>query len=449
MLRTLSRKFKPIFVRIKKSRLKIIKSSGLVPLYNFMLKTPLKEIIDEEFFDKRNQKLIKYLTSEFLLSIILRLIDGSIRLYHFRNKVNNNFFTRLFETEEVPHFTTLIYFLKRNSLKAHEYLNRIMFQISIWILIQEIKTRNLKTITIDVDATAGSVYGKQEGVEKGYNPEKNGQTAYQLQVWTIRETKTLLKVELRNGSVHCSKGFLEDLKILIPKLKKLGVKLRLIADSGYEKYEVFEYLEENRVAFVIAQKQRKTVKTAGKWAKNKQTSLKYDCTLKERCLTYREKRYRQIFIQVDRVYDENGQLCFVDFLADEFTNVFATNMDIAAETIYGLYREHAQVETIIGELKSGLGSVKSRSQSFNVNQSITQLCGIAYNIKTIYASQILKYSNGEIPDIQTIRDKELHVPGYFANHSGKNVFNVIAGSFKDFSRIYERVNEFQPVKLAS
>jgi hypothetical protein len=449
MLRTLSRKFKPIFVKIKKSRLKIIKSSGLVPLYNFMLKTPLKEIIDEEFFDTRNQKLIKYLTNEFLISIILRLIDGSIRLYHFRNKVNNNFFTKLFEIDKVPHFTTLIYFLKRNNYTAHKYLSTIMLRVSKWILIQEIKIKKLDTITIDIDATAGSVYGKQEGAEKGYNPEKKGQAAYQLQVWTIRETKTLLKVELRNGSVHCSKGFLDDLKILIPELKKLGVKIRLIADSGYEKYEVFDYLEKNEVGFIFAQRQRKSVKTSGKWAKNKETSLKYDCTLKERFLTYREKNYRQIFIQVDRVYDEHGQLCFVDFLADEFTNVFATNMDIAAENIYGLYREHAQVETIICELKSRLGSVKGRSHSFNVNQSLTQLCGIAYNIKTLYASQILKYSNGEIPDIQTIRDNELHVPGYFANHGGKNVFNVIAGSFKDFSRIYELVNDFQPLSLMS
>lgn len=449
MLKTICRKFKPIFVKIKKSRLEIIKSSGLVPLYNFMLKTPMKEIIDDEFIDIRNQKLIKYLASEFLISIILRLIDGSIRLYHFRHKVNNNFFAKIFEKEAVPHFTTLIYFLKRNGYSAHKCLSRIMYRISIWILLQEIQLRKLKTITIDVDATAGSVYGKQEGAEKGYNPEEKNQAAYQLQVWTIRETKSLLKVELRKGSMHCSKGFLEDLKILIPELKKLGVRIRLVADSGYEKYEVFEYLEDNDVGFIFAQRQRKTVKTAGKWAKNKHTSLKYDCTLKERYLLHNGKQFRQIYVQVDRIYDELGQLCFVDFLADEFTNVFATNMDFAAENIYGLYREHAQVETIISELKAGLGSVKSRSHSFNVNQSITQLCGIAYNIKTLYASRILRNGNDEIPNIQTIRDNDLHVPGYFAKHGGKKVFNVIADSFMEFNQIYERVNDYQPLKKAS
>ncbi len=347
MLKTITRKFKPFFVEIRKSKLKIFKSSGLIPLYNFILKSPLKEIIDEEFHDLRNQSGIQYLVSEILLSTLLRLIDGSVRLYHFRHNVNDNFFSKMFTAKTVPHFTTLIYFLKRNIAHAHLSLEKIMFRHSIWVLKQEILSRCLKTITIDVDATASTIYGKQEGAEKGYNPEKRNAKCYQLQVWSVRETKTLLKVELRKGSVHCSNGFLSDLKILVPELQKLGVKIRLVADSGYENYEVFGYLEKMKVGFIIAQRQRKTVKTAGKWAKSKKNSPKYDCTLKERKLETKYGTFRQVFIQVDKVYDENGQLFILDFVSDEFTNVFATNMVLTSENIYGLYREHAQVETII------------------------------------------------------------------------------------------------------
>ena len=227
-------------------------------------------------------------------------------------------------------------------------------------------------------------------------------------------------------------------------MKKLGVKIRLVADSGYENYEVFDYLDEMDVGFIIAQKQRKTVKIAGKWAKNRRSSLKYDCTLKERHLVGKNGKYRQIFVQVDKVYDEEGQLFILDFASDEFTNAFATNMSLTTENIYGLYREHAQVETIIGELKSGFGSVKSHCRKFDVNQSLTQLCGIAYNLKTLYASQILKY-DGRIPDIETIRDEELHIPGYFANHSGRKMFNIVIPTFKRFSIIFNRVNNFQSI----
>ncbi len=444
MLKTLTKKFKPFFVEIRKSRLQLIKSSGLLTIYNFILKSPLKDIIDEEFQDRRNQKFITYLTSEFILSILLRLIDGSIRLYHFRYKVNNEFLVRLFRSQQVPHFTTLIYFLKRNIEHAHYALERIHLRYSLWVLTQEIRLRNLKTITIDIDATASSIYGTQEGAEKGYNPEERNTRCYQLQVWSIRETKTLLKVELRNGSVHCSNGFLDDLKRIIPELKNLGVRIRLVADSGYEKFEVFDYLNEHGVGFIIAQKQRKTVKNAGKWAKNKKTSRKFDCTLKERFLETKGGIYRQIFVQVDRVYDEDGQLYILDFASDEFTNVFATNMALSAVNVYGLYREHAQVETIIGELKSGFGTVKSRCMKFDVNQSLTQLCGLAYTIKTFYSSRILQYDE-RIPDIATLRDEEIHVPGYFSNHSGKNILNVIASSFERFSAVFSRVSEYQSI----
>lgn len=73
-----------------------------------------------------------------------------------------------------------------------------------------------------------------------------------------------MKVELRKGSVYCAHGFLSDLKILVPELKKLTIKIRFIADSGYENYDVFDYLEEQGVGFIIAQKQRETVKNAVK-----------------------------------------------------------------------------------------------------------------------------------------------------------------------------------------
>ena len=442
MLETITRKFKQIFFEVKKSPLRIFKSAGLLPLYNFIIKSPLKDIIDEEFKDRRHQRFIRYFVSELLLSIILRLIDGSIRLYHCRHQVNDGFFSRLFLAKEVPHFTTLIFFLKKNISNAHIFLEKILFRYSIWVLTQEIRSRSLKTITIDIDATASTVYGTQEGAEKGYNPEKRNAKCYQLQVWSIRETKTLIKVELRKGSTHCSNGFLDDLQVLIPELKKLGVKIRLVADSGYENYKAFDYLEKMKVGFIIAQKQRKAVKTSGKWAKNRRSSNKYDCSLKERKLETNAGTYRQIFIQVDRVYDESGQLFLLDFVSDEFTNVFATNMELTSENIYGLYREHAQVETIIGELKSGFGQVKSRCHKFEVNQALTQLCGIAYNVKTLYASQILRYEN-KIPHIDTIRDEVLHVPGYFANHSGKEVLNVISSSYKRFSRICKLVEEFK------
>lgn len=48
------KKIQTNFIEIRKSKLKIIKSWGFIPPYNNILKSPLKEIIDEEFYDQRN-----------------------------------------------------------------------------------------------------------------------------------------------------------------------------------------------------------------------------------------------------------------------------------------------------------------------------------------------------------------------------------------------------------
>jgi len=73
-----------------------------------------------------------------------------------------------------------------------------------------------------------------------------------------------------------------------------------------------------------------------------------------------------------------------------------------------------------------------------------RLQAVLFNVKTLYAKQILKCDNG-VPDIQTIRDKDLHIPGYFANHGGNKVYKIVAGSFKSFSKLFQRVSNFQPV----
>ena len=53
-----------------------------------------------------------------------------------------------------------------------------MFRFSLWILIQKIKIKSLKTITVDIDATDADIYGKQEGFLKGYNPKKKTRNVF-------------------------------------------------------------------------------------------------------------------------------------------------------------------------------------------------------------------------------------------------------------------------------
>jgi len=63
------------------------------------------------------------------------------------------------------------------------------------------------TLVIDVDSTVKTAYGSQEGVEKGYNPHKQGASSYHPLLAFCAETKEILQGWLRCGTAHTSNGW--------------------------------------------------------------------------------------------------------------------------------------------------------------------------------------------------------------------------------------------------
>jgi hypothetical protein len=57
----------------------------------------------------------------------------------------------------------------------------------------------LKSITLDTDTTVHTVYGKQMGARKGYNPKNKGKKSFQPILTFLAETREYVWGELRNG----------------------------------------------------------------------------------------------------------------------------------------------------------------------------------------------------------------------------------------------------------
>ena len=266
-----------------------------------------------------------------------------------------------------------------------------------------------------------------------------------MSVWTIRELKMLIWVSLRHGSAHCQNSWLSDLERIIPELVKMGVSVRLFADSGYESKAAFRYLDKHGVGFMIVQKQHATVKRAGRYARKKKTSIKYRATFKERLLLCGNRKIRQIFLQVHEAYNPTtGQLYFKEFLSDEFTNAFATNMHFSVLQLYRLYRGHAVVETVIEELKNDFEAVKSHGNNFAMNECHTLIAGLAYNLKSQYIRH-LKGREAPVPKLSSVRECLIDIPGYFANHSGRKVLNVARDGYPVIAQAITRVKRQQKV----
>lgn len=428
--------YKHFFSNFGKTDLKIIKSVGLVFLKDFMIKSGLTIQLELNVVDLRDPFLIKYSSVEILSGIVLRILDGEKRLYHQRNKVNTHFYENCNASKEVPHFTTSRYYLNKN---PHTYKNlRVVLEN---LTIDELSKKKIKKITLEIDQTGKIVHGNGKGVKKGYVSGHKNEKCYQLAVWSIRELDLLYKVELLPGNTHCAKGFLKKLKPVVEKLTSMGIKLRIICDSGYENEAVFNYLKSKDVEFIFARKQRKEVKQRGKNSKNKNViseKFEQELVIKERVWN----GFREVYIQNRIICDELGQYWLKKFDSDEFTNVLITNMLLPVKEIYSIYKQRAIIENTIKELKNEFGFGIAHNKTMAFNRSMVCLVAIAYNVKNMFAKYLIEtnaMSFKGFPTLETLRNDIFHVPGILVNNGGKKIIRLseyYLGKFKGLINIF-------------
>ncbi|GAI06489.1 unnamed protein product, partial [marine sediment metagenome] len=109
-------------------------------------------------------------------------------------------------------------------------------------------------IGLDIDSTVATVYGKQEGAEVGYNPNKRGRPSYSIKTAFIANNGDCVNLRLDGGKSHSKKGFKEffqrTLSLLPSNYKVVFVRL----DKGYFGEDTFQYLEEEGIRYVAASK---------------------------------------------------------------------------------------------------------------------------------------------------------------------------------------------------
>lgn len=108
---------------------------------------------------------------------------------------------------------------------------------------RQLEKSELKSITLDGDSTVKTVYGNQQGAEKGYNPFKKGAKSYHPILVFASELKLVLNTWFRTGSSYTSNGIVELLKQTSCYLSENITKVFFRADSGFFDGKLFDFLE--------------------------------------------------------------------------------------------------------------------------------------------------------------------------------------------------------------
>jgi hypothetical protein len=91
----------------------------------------------------------------------------------------------------------------------------------------------LETVTLDTDTTVHTLYGRQMGGRKSYNPKNKGKKSYQPMLTFLAETREYLAGELRNGDRPTGKQIAAHLRVVLATLPPGVKQIFARADSGF------------------------------------------------------------------------------------------------------------------------------------------------------------------------------------------------------------------------
>jgi hypothetical protein len=408
----------------------------------YVLSEFLKQIRFHELFDCVFSKLRRvraYTPAETIALLIALIVEGGERLYDIEQFADDPAVAQLFQVDSIPQDTTL-----RDDLLlvGHQDQRRqeLLFRLNE-LLFEKL---HLKSLTIDIDATALPVDGHQEGAEKGYCPEEPGSRCFQSLKAICDETETVIAETTMPGNTHCAKGIVEFVTMLLERLvPHFGtITLHLRLDAGFYSDELLSLIESyENVIYEIAVPQHG-------WLQQKVTTLAY------RPYHHSERHYSGFaygggltgafrYYSVERTATPLGTQLELFASGQYRYRVLLSNRRRQPHTVFRHYQQRGRVEKHIEELKNQYALGKMVSGSFAITRALAWVSHLAFTImgmlrRVAFGRQIATYR------LRRLRFLLFSAIGYFAEHAGDKKFKIALPRVRpaQFAAIMHRIWAF-------
>jgi len=284
----------------------------------------------------------------------------------------------------------------------------------------------MKKMTIDLDSSVVTRYGDQEGSVKGYNPAKKGRNSHHPIMAFISDIRMIANAWLRPGNTQSSSNiynFMEETLRIIGK-EKVGL---VRGDSGFFGDKFLKYLEGSILNYIISVKTNPLIK-------NRILEIKSWVSIDEGIqisefnhkagVWEQERRIVVIRQSIIRKPKAMGKMLFKDleYHKEYRYQLYVTNLDLAAKTIWDLYRQRADSENRIKELKYEFGMNGFCLDKFYATEAAFRMVLIAYNLISLFRQGILNHKIQET--LSTIRFKCFAIGSWISRKGGKNVLKL-------------------------
>ncbi len=422
---------------------KLTPYGGLLPLATMLEKLGFQALVEATVKVTRLTKVMN--SYQFLLAMVLGLYIGFSRLNQLRFIARDPILTGVLKIVQLPPQSTLWRFLAALHGSVAPQLLSVQNQMRrrVW----EAANVKLKSVTLDTDTTVHTLYGKQMGARKSYNPKNKGKKSYQPILTFINETREYVAGELRNGDRPTGKQIARHLQSAFQSLPPGVEQIFARADSGFYCWEAVEAYQKAGCQFVVvARKTSRLLEELRRadWKPSPKTDADAQCEFRYkpegwgREFRFVALRYEKELEEVETGAVEQYQL----FATGGYTyRVFVTSLDRPVDLVVWFYNQRAGAENLIKEANNDAGLAAHPSGRFDVNCIHFQLAMLAYNFNCwlmLFSreagtnAETLKHTT-----LATARLRFLFVAAKIWTHSGRT--GVSYGSYYEDRGIFQQL----------
>ena len=319
---------------------------------------------------------------QFLLGMVLALYVGFSRLSHLRFVAQDPMLTGVLQVSELPPQCTFWRFLASLHLQVAKQLltmQRILRQ-RVW----EAANVQLDTVTLDTDTTVHTLYGKQMGGRKSYNPKNRGKKSYQPILTFLAESREYMGGELHNGDRLTGRQIARHLESVFAALPRSVSTILARADAGFYCYDAVEAYEKGKAWFIIvARKTERLLEELqnARWKASPETDADQQCEFWYQPTGW-SQGYRFIALRYkkkEKSEPEREQYQLFDSPEYRY-RVFVTNLQEPMDRLLGFYNQRAGAENLIQEANNDAGLAAHPSGRWGMNCVHFQLAMLAYNL---------------------------------------------------------------------
>ena len=411
--------------------------AGLLLFKEFLYKIGAVKLINHMFKTNDTAWFRIHKDDAKLMQVIYQIISAYFEDDCADELKNEPVMTAILNKDVLASQPTLSRFFNRMDSDTLSQLNQISRELRK--VIYSIKKPEF--MLFDIDSTLLDTYENQEGEGFNYHYQAHG---YHPLLCYDGLTGDLLKAELRDGTMYCSKGADLFMKSRLDEFVEYfpDMPLFLRGDSGFASPDLYEVLEDNNCKYAIRLKENAKLRELAE-EENQALYRATKFNQVDYAAEYGEFMYqagswshpRRVVFKIEKPY---GQMIHL------YTFI-VTTLEMEPYQVIRFYCGRGKMENFIKGGKSGFdfASVSSSSKLVNANRLLVH--ALAYNLFNWFRRLALAASMRK-QRIDTIRLKLLKIAARVVKSARYKYFKLCSSCpyKKEFYETLENIHNLQP-----